>query len=161
MPEAVSYTHLDVYKRQDHICLIAEEYQSMQNGLSSFGGEIMQLQNAIEQQKQGFGLLIFDELARGTNPDEGSAIVKAVVRYLRKKQVMAVLATHYLSLIHILRSPSRSQKSSSFMSVFSFQDQKLRSLCGSLNSSSFMQQLSFQGNDCGSADSYYRLFLFS
>lgn len=79
----------------DSICLIAEEYQSMQNGLSSFGGEIMQLQNAIEQQKHGFGLLIFDELARGTNPDEGAAIVKAVVQYLNKRKVMAVLATHY------------------------------------------------------------------
>lgn len=84
--------HVPVF---DTICLIAEEYQSMQNGLSSFGGEIMQLQNAVEQQKQGFGLLIFDELARGTNPDEGAAIVKAVVQYLKERQVMAILATHY------------------------------------------------------------------
>lgn len=79
----------------DNICFIAEEYQSMQNGLSSFGGEIMQLQNAIEQQKKGFCFLIFDELARGTNPDEGAAIVKAVVQYLSERKVMAVLATHY------------------------------------------------------------------
>lgn len=79
----------------EHICLIAEEYQAMQNGLSSFGGEIMQLKNALKCQKNGFSLLIFDELARGTNPDEGAAIVKAVVTYLKQKRVMAVLATHY------------------------------------------------------------------
>lgn len=79
----------------DSICFIAEEYQSMKNGLSSFGGEIMQLQNALEQQKKGFCLLIFDELARGTNPDEGASIVKAVVQYLADKNVMAILATHY------------------------------------------------------------------
>ena len=79
----------------DTICMVAEEYQSMQNGLSSFGGEIMQLQNAIDAQKQGFGLLVFDELARGTNPDEGASIVRAVVQYLKKRRVMAILATHY------------------------------------------------------------------
>ncbi len=79
----------------DTICMVAEEYQSMQNGLSSFGGEIMQLQNAINAQKEGFGLLVFDELARGTNPDEGTSIVRAVVRYLKERHVMAILATHY------------------------------------------------------------------
>lgn len=79
----------------DSVCIVAEEYQSMQNGLSSFGGEIMQLQSAMEEQKQGFCLLIFDELARGTNPDEGAIIVRAVVRYLKKRPVMAVFATHY------------------------------------------------------------------
>lgn len=79
----------------DHICLVAEEYQSMQNGLSSFGGEMIRLQHALDAQKQGFSLLIFDELARGTNPDEGAAIVRAAVKYLGQKQTMAILATHY------------------------------------------------------------------
>lgn len=79
----------------ENICLVAEEYQSMQNGLSSFGGEMIRLQYALEAQKQGFSLLIFDELARGTNPDEGAAIVRAAVKYLQKKQTMAILATHY------------------------------------------------------------------
>lgn len=79
----------------DNICMVAEEYQSMQNGLSSFGGEMIRLQQALEAQKQGFSLLIFDELARGTNPDEGAAIVRAAVKYLGQKQAMAILATHY------------------------------------------------------------------
>ena len=79
----------------DDICLITEEYQSPRDGLSSFGGEMMQLKKALACQREGYALLIFDELARGTNPDEGAAIVKAVVRYLKERPVMAVLATHY------------------------------------------------------------------
>lgn len=79
----------------DDICLITEEYQSARDGLSSFGGEMMQLKKALACQREGYALLIFDELARGTNPDEGAAIVKAVVRYLKKRPVMAILATHY------------------------------------------------------------------
>lgn len=79
----------------DAICLVAEEYQSMKNGLSSFGGEIMELQKALDCQKEGFCLLIFDELARGTNPDEGASIVRATVQYLKEKPCMAIFATHY------------------------------------------------------------------
>lgn len=79
----------------DYICMVAEEFQSIQNGLSSFGGEIMELQKAIEQLDRGFGFLMFDELARGTNPDEGSAIVQAVVKFLNTQNAMTVVATHY------------------------------------------------------------------
>lgn len=79
----------------DHISLIAEEYQAMGSGLSSFGGEIMELSEALNCQKQGFSLMIFDELARGTNPDEGAVIVRAAVQYLKKRRCMAIFATHY------------------------------------------------------------------
>ena len=79
----------------DHISLIAEEYQAMGSGLSSFGGEIMELSEALNRQKEGFSLMIFDELARGTNPDEGAVIVRAAVQYLKKRRCMAIFATHY------------------------------------------------------------------
>ena len=79
----------------DSISLIAEEYQAMGSGLSSFGGEIVELSEALKRQKQGFSLMIFDELARGTNPDEGAVIVRSAVRYLKKRRCMAVFATHY------------------------------------------------------------------
>jgi DNA mismatch repair ATPase MutS len=79
----------------DQVCVIAEEFQSLQNGLSSFGGEIMALQQAIVQLAGGFCFLVFDELARGTNPDEGTAIVQAVVRFLKQQHAMTIVATHY------------------------------------------------------------------
>lgn len=78
-----------------YICITAEEFQSIQNGLSSFGGEIIQLQQAVDHLETGFGFLMFDELARGTNPDEGTAIVQAVVKYLNVQNAMTVVATHY------------------------------------------------------------------
>ena len=79
----------------DSMTLIAEEYQSMKDGLSSFGGEIIALKDALGMSDSGFGFLMMDELARGTNPDEGAAIVKAVVKYCNPKNQMTLLATHY------------------------------------------------------------------
>lgn len=79
----------------DYIILIAEEYQSMKDGLSSFGGEIIALKQALDMKENGYGLLIMDELARGTNPDEGAAIVRAVVKYCNPKSQLTLLATHY------------------------------------------------------------------
>jgi len=34
-------------------------------------------------------------LARGTNPEEGYAISKAIVEYLKDKQAITILTTHY------------------------------------------------------------------
>lgn len=79
----------------DYMTLIAEEYQSMKDGLSSFGGEIIALKDALGMSDHGFGFLMMDELARGTNPDEGAAIVRAVVKYCNPKKQLTLLATHY------------------------------------------------------------------
>ncbi len=59
--------------------------QSTDKGLSTFGGgEIRLIQQAIERSQEK-GLILIDELARGTNPEEGYAISKAIVEYLRDK----------------------------------------------------------------------------
>lgn len=79
----------------DYLELIAEEFQSMKDGLSSFGGEIVKLRDTLSEVKSGYGFLMIDELARGTNPDEGAQIVRAVVRFLQTQHVMVLLATHY------------------------------------------------------------------
>ena len=44
--------------------------QSTDSGLSTFGGEIKTVQEAIEKSDEK-GLILIDELARGTNPEEG------------------------------------------------------------------------------------------
>lgn len=79
----------------DEIILIAEDGQSVQQGLSSFGAEITALDNALTRCRGRFCLLVFDEFARGTNPEEGRRIVSALVRYLADKNSIALLATHY------------------------------------------------------------------
>ena len=69
----------------------------MDRGLSSFGAEIVQF-NEVEQaaaQTEGISLILLDEFARGTNPEEGAMIVRAVTRYLDKQPSVSVLTTHY------------------------------------------------------------------
>lgn len=68
--------------------------QSMDKGLSTFGGEIQLIQEAIERCNEK-GLILIDELARGTNPEEGYAISRAIVEYLIDKNCITLLTTHY------------------------------------------------------------------
>lgn len=75
--------------------IIANEYESVKDGLSSFGGEIMELNKALSTLKEGYGFFLFDEPARGTNPHEGAALVQSVVKYLNGQKAMTLLATHY------------------------------------------------------------------
>lgn len=70
------------------------DLQSTAKGLSTFGGEIKLIQEAIEKSTCK-GLILIDELARGTNPEEGYAISKAIVEYLKDKDSITLLTTHY------------------------------------------------------------------
>lgn len=70
------------------------DLQSIDKGLSTFGGEIKLIQEAIEM-ADNRGLILIDELARGTNPEEGYAISKAIVQHLMGKNSITVLTTHY------------------------------------------------------------------
>ena len=75
--------------------IISEDLESVDRGLSSFGGEIVRFNQMSAQLGEGFSLVLLDEFARGTNPDEGADLVQAVTRYLDRQNVIAVLATHY------------------------------------------------------------------
>lgn len=75
--------------------IISEDLESVDQGLSSFGGEMVRFNTMAQQLEQGFHFVLLDEFARGTNPQEGAAIVRAVTRYLNEKQAISVLATHY------------------------------------------------------------------
>jgi DNA mismatch repair ATPase MutS len=70
------------------------DMQSTDSGLSTFGGEVKVVKEAITRADER-GLILIDELARGTNPEEGYAISKAIVEYLKDKQAITVLTTHY------------------------------------------------------------------
>ncbi len=70
------------------------DFQSTDKGLSTFGGEIKLIQEAIEI-SENKGLILIDELASGTNPEEGYAISRAVVKYLLDKNSITLLTTHY------------------------------------------------------------------
>ncbi|MBR6825678.1 MAG: hypothetical protein IKM59_03935 [Oscillospiraceae bacterium] len=79
----------------DGLLFLAEDAEDTDNGLSSFGGEILRFREALQSIREGFCLVLLDEFARGTNPDEGAALVQGLTEYLSSLPVMAVLATHY------------------------------------------------------------------
>ncbi|MFO7659801.1 MAG: hypothetical protein R6V77_02710 [Candidatus Cloacimonadaceae bacterium] len=51
--------------------------------------------------KKGRTLYLFDELAKGTNPLEGEAILTAVLTYLSDQSCLALAATHYDKPAHM------------------------------------------------------------
>lgn len=79
----------------DSMHIISEDLESIDRGLSSFGGEMTRFNQVVRELERGFAFVLLDEFARGTNPDEGAAIVQAVTEYLNGKNAVTVLATHY------------------------------------------------------------------
>lgn len=83
-------------KPVDGVFFLSGDYQSFKHGLSSFAAEMIQLNTAVEFLKVGKrGLFLFDELARNTNPHEGKAIVKSVLRRFNSSKSFTVITTHY------------------------------------------------------------------
>lgn len=76
------------------------DMQSTDSGLSTFGGEVKVVREAIHRGDEQ-GLILIDELARGTNPQEGYAISKAIVIHLLNKPSITLLTTHYDNVANI------------------------------------------------------------
>lgn len=78
----------------DYYFCEAGDMQSLDTGLSTFGAEIVALNEAVKY-KDLRGLVLIDEIARGTNPKEGRAILKAILSYFNKTKSIAVVTTHF------------------------------------------------------------------
>lgn len=78
----------------DFILISAGDEQSIDLGLSTFGAEIQSVKEAIAK-SDSRGLILVDELARGTNPHEGYAISSAIIQYLMDKPSITVITTHF------------------------------------------------------------------
>lgn len=80
----------------EKIHLVMGDFQSIESGLSSFAGEMLLVNNIVKEAKNGENILVLiDELARTTNPQEGQAIVKSVIGILKDKKIIGVVTTHY------------------------------------------------------------------
>lgn len=80
----------------DRIFCLIDDQQNERHGLSSFATELLNMNTIIETVKQGSRTLVLvDELARTTNPEEGKQLVNAFVEMMQRYHTMAVVTTHY------------------------------------------------------------------
>ena len=79
----------------DALELINQDLSDAEQGLSSFGGEILRFNEAAARLDKGFSFIAMDEFARGTNTEEGEAIARAAAGFLAGKNAVTLLTTHY------------------------------------------------------------------
>ncbi len=79
----------------DFVKVISGDLQDAKEGLSSFGAEIVELTELLNLLDCGNGLAVCDELARSTNPYEGSRFVQALSDRLQSSSSYGIIATHY------------------------------------------------------------------
>ena len=81
----------------NYIHILIGDSQSMQRGLSSFGSEMEELKEILDQSRER-SLLLIDEIASGTNPFEGLALTKSLVGYLKARPYISLMTTHFDSV---------------------------------------------------------------
>jgi DNA mismatch repair protein MutS2 len=80
--------------RFDHVRAEIGDAQSVEGNLSTFSAQVVSLASILE----GAGpssLLILDELAAGTDPDEGAALGEAVIEECIGRGAAVMIATHF------------------------------------------------------------------
>jgi DNA mismatch repair protein MutS2 len=81
---------------QDIFADIGDE-QSIEQSLSTFSGHITNITRILKRANSRC-LVLLDELGSGTDPQEGSALARALLSYLVKQRITCLIATHYPEL---------------------------------------------------------------
>jgi DNA mismatch repair protein MutS2 len=68
--------------------------QSLEHDLSTFSGHMVNLRDLLATAGSG-SLVLIDEIAVGTDPDQGAALAQAVLEALAARGVTAIITTHY------------------------------------------------------------------
>ena len=74
--------------------ILIGDSQSIERGLSSFGSEMEELKEIMDNARDR-SLILIDEIASGTNPVEGLALTKSIVDYLKSKEYISLITTHF------------------------------------------------------------------
>lgn len=91
---SVGGTEISVF--ENVFCDIGDE-QSIEQSLSTFSSHVKNLVNITENANDK-SLVLIDEIGAGTDPDEGSALAQAVIKYLLSFRTNGIITTHYSKL---------------------------------------------------------------
>ena len=72
--------------------------------LSSFGAEVMQINDLVKSLEEKRLFVAMDEPARTTNPIEGTKIVRGIVKYLDMQESISLISTHYANVQECARA---------------------------------------------------------
>src|ERR671933_537829 len=85
--------------------------QSLQQSLSTFSSHISRIVRMLEH-ADSRSLILLDELGAGTDPQEGAAIARALLDFLRERGAYVVATTHYPELKSYAEATPRVQNAS-------------------------------------------------
>jgi DNA mismatch repair protein MutS2 len=71
--------------------------QSIEQSLSTFSGHVTNIVSILKE-ANSHSLVLLDELGAGTDPQEGSALARAVMTHLLDRSITSMIATHYPEL---------------------------------------------------------------
>ena len=71
--------------------------QSMEEGVSTFTSHIRRITSILREASEG-SLVLVDEIGRGTDPEEGEALAKALLSEFYEKNVYVIATTHLSGL---------------------------------------------------------------
>ncbi len=88
--------HQAVMSLVDGVLLSIDNNPLEESGLSSFATEMLKINEILTEIKtKTNALVLIDELARTTNPYEGSALVSALLDIFEKNKIKSLITTHY------------------------------------------------------------------
>lgn len=80
----------------EKIFFFSNDYQNLDEGISSFAGECLNYTNALSKLQEYKSLFIIDEIFNSTSSDEASALAFGLIQFIRKNSdAKIIISTHH------------------------------------------------------------------